>query len=87
MKRKTFNKKQKELKEVQVAVDLFRKDPSKTFEELFKLDPFWEEEMEKIFTNAMLYEKGVFYINPEEILYTKTELKKIKKSRLGKLIE
>lgn len=58
----------------------------KFLDELNKIDNSWYKEMQKMLNNSMLYGTGIFYLEPDELLYGEKNLKVVKKSRLGKLI-
>lgn len=62
---------------------LLKEDPAKALEEL---GVTYNDLLETAMRNAMVFGRGELYISPDEILYGKTKLKKLKKTKLGKLL-
>ena len=77
MKKKEFEAEIKRLEKI------VKYDPIKVLEEL---DIKYNDLMNKMWKDMAIYGQGIFYIDPDEILYGKTKLKKVKKTKLGKLI-
>ena len=75
----------KKTKELQTFFDQLKNNPKKFIESL-KLMEEHESVMATVMRNQAVFGQGVFYLDPDEILYGKTKLNKVKKTKLGKLI-
>lgn len=88
-KKKKLSKKQFDNK---VSIDIETKslwdtnyiDTAYSLNNIFKEN--YSKEMDKFFKNSLYGAFGRPWIDPDEILYGKTKLKKVKKSKLGKLV-
>lgn len=58
-------------------------DQSKEYE---NFENAYYEQLTKILKDSAIYDATMFYIHPDELLYGKTKLNKVKKTKLGKLI-